>query len=337
MNSTIEEPSLGVSIIVPCYNEEGTLEEVVSAISRQLESREQDFEILLVNDGSKDNTFSIATSLEATNPAVRLIDHMRNFGQTQAYQSGFDQARGEYVILYSADMETPPEMILEVMEKLDAGYDFVNTMRKNRWSPLHALKSGLANALLNRISRLRIKDRGSGLKGMRWEVAKAFTLYGEWHRFLPDYATLYTDRVVEIEVPFAERKSGVSAYRGRLKTLSVFLDLATVAFIISSHRKPFLMLPGRLFGFTGALLGLVGFVLTAWLSFTKVFFGEPLADRPLFLISILLTVLGITMIMVGVLGELVMMISARYQQRPLIRGRRGPRKGDRPRFKDSLS
>lgn len=315
MTANPSEPTLSLSIIIPCFNEEGSLEEAVASVRGVLTTRFDNFEILLVNDGSKDNTFSVASQLEKSHPEVILLDHMRNFGQTQAYQTGFDHARGEWVILYSADMETPPEMILDVIEKLEAGYDFVNTLRKDRWSPLHALKSKLANGILNSISKIEINDRGSGLKGLRWEIAKAFTLYGEWHRFLPDYATLYTDRIIEIEVPFADRKAGESSYKGRMKSASVFLDLATVGFILSSHRKPFGMLPGRLFGFTGSLLAAIGGLISFWLVGQKLFFGETLSNRPLFLIGILLGVLGVIMIMVGVLGELLLLISQR-QQRP---------------------
>ena len=329
MTATSEEPTLSLSVIIPCYNEEGSLEEAVASVRDQLSDRFEKFEILLVNDGSKDNTYRVASQLEESYPEVVLLDHMRNFGQTQAYQTGFDYAQGKSIILYSADMETPPEMILHVIEKLEAGYDFVNTLRKDRWSPLHALKSKLANGILNRISKVEIHDRGSGLKGLRWEIAKAFTLYGEWHRFLPDYATLYTDRIVEIEVPFAERKAGESSYKGRMKSVSVFLDLATVGFFLSSHRKPFGMLPGRLFGFTGTLLTVIGGFISLWLVGQKLFFGETLSNRPLFLVGILLGVLGVIMIMVGVLGELLLLISHRQQNpRAFIRKNRSSSSGE---------
>ena len=319
-------PSCALSIIIPCYNEEESIAEAVEKITNVVKCRTASFEILLINDGSRDGTAEVAQTIAEANDRVREVSHMRNFGQTQAYQSGFNRANGAYVILYSADLETPPDMILKVVDELDKGADFVNTWRKDRWAPMHALKSSLANVVLNRISKVAIRDRGSGLKGMRWEIAKSFSLYGEWHRFLPDYATMYTDRIVEIEVPFVDRKAGVSSYKGRVKTVSVILDLATVAFFLSSQKKPFLMLPGRLFGFTGTLLTIVGAFTTGWLVASKLFFGESLSERPLFLIAILLSVLGVTMIMVGVLGELVLALLKRVDGEPLVRkGRtRGP-------------
>ncbi|MEO0509724.1 MAG: glycosyltransferase family 2 protein [Verrucomicrobiota bacterium] len=300
-----------VSVIIPCLNEEDNISDSLEEIVGVLESKGEAFELLPVNDGSKDGTLERIKTKARDDDRVVPIDLIRNYGQTRAYQAGIDAARGTHVILFSGDLEIPAEEILKVIEELDSGYDFVNTSRKDRWGASHALKSRLANGLLNRLNDLKICDRGSGLKGMKREIAKSFRLYGEWHRFLPDLASIHTSRITEFEVPFAERKAGVSSYKGKLKSLSVFLDLASVAFTVHSHRKPYLMLPGRLLGFTGLLIGAIGIATTAYLVYLKLFMGEALADRPLFLVAVLLSVLGLNMVMIGILGELIMQISAK--------------------------
>jgi hypothetical protein len=151
---------------------------------------------------------------------------------------------------------------------------------------------------------------------MSAQLAKSLRLYGEWHRFLPDLASIHTARIVEFEVPFKERKAGISSYTGRLKSMSVFFDLATVAFTIHSQRKPYQFLPGRLFGFAGIVIGGIGLTISTWLVAQKILFGASLSDRPLFLISILTSIVGLMMVMFGMLGELLMQIYIRLDHRP---------------------
>jgi glycosyltransferase involved in cell wall biosynthesis len=298
-----------ISLVIPCYNEEANIRETINVVAETLKKTEKNFEIIAVNDGSKDATLEILQELKGSHPQLRILDLMRNFGQTTAYQVGIDDAVGTYIIFYSGDLEIPPEEIIRVIDQLDAGTDFVNTSRKDRWGGSHALKSKIANKLLNKISGIEITDRGSGLKGITKQVARSMQLYGEWHRFLPDLATLFTYRIIEIEVPFEERKGGVSSYSGTFKSLSVLLDLSTICFTLMSRRKPYHLLPGRFFGFTGLIVGTTGSIISLWLIFQKLFWGHPLADRPLFMVSTLMCILGFTMVMIGVLGELIMQLS----------------------------
>jgi len=302
-----------ISVIIPCYNEAGNIEECLNAVIATLDTDAR-FELIPVNDGSRDATWDILQRVSTRQPAVRPLDLLRNYGQTAAYAAGIEAANGTHILFFSADLEIPPEQIIEVISQLDAGYDFVNTSRKDRWGGTHAIKSKLANRLLNRLCNIEIHDRGSGLKGMTRTLAEALCLYGEWHRFLPDLASIETSRIIEFEVPYTERKSGVSSYRGKLKSLTVFLDLLTVAFTIHARRKPFMMLPGRLFGFTGLLVGSTGLVISCWLVYLKLFFGERLSDRPLFMVSIILVVVGLNMVITGVLGELMMQVHTRLGQ-----------------------
>ena len=324
-----------VSIIIPCFNEEANIADCIAAVTEVMDKESDDYEIIAVNDGSSDNTLQVLSEIEGGRPNLVVLDMMRNFGQTAAYQAGLDVARGSHVLFFSGDLEIPADQIPKVVEQIDAGNDFVNTLRTDRWGGSHALKSKLANGMLNRISGLTLSDRGSGLKGMSAQLAKSLRLYGEWHRFLPDLASIHTSRIVEFEVPFKERKAGISSYTGQLKSASVFFDLATVAFTIHSQRKPYQFLPGRLFGFAGIVIGGVGFMMSAWLLAQKIFLGASLSDRPLFLISIMTTIVGLMMVMFGMLGELLMQIYTRLDHRPEKRVRiRLPVAG--PNFDDRL-
>jgi len=316
-----------ISVVIPCFNEEANIAECIAAVLGALRPESDPFEIIAVNDGSRDGTLAALRSVERENAEVIVLDMMRNFGQTAAYQAGLDAARGSHIVFFSGDLEIPADQIHKVVAELDAGYDFVNTARTDRWGGSHALKSRLANKILNRISGLSLSDRGSGLKGVSRPLADSLRLYGEWHRFLPDLASIYTSRVTEFEVPFQERKAGVSSYKGQLKSLAVFLDLGTVAFTIHSRRKPYHFLPGRLFGFTGIMIAVVGFTISGWLIAEKLLFGASLSNRPLFLISIMTTIVGLMMVMFGMLGELIMQIYMRQEVEYYQRSPRGVRSG----------
>lgn len=303
-----------VSVVIPCFNEEANAAEAVESVCEVLRAQGEAFEILAINDGSRDRTLEVLRAEARRKTEVVVLNLMRNLGQTAAYQAGLDSARGTHVVLFSSDLEISASEIPRVLEQLDRGHDLVNTVRVGRWHGAHAWMSRFANWILNRISGLKLRDRGSGLKGMSRELAAHLHLYGEWHRFLPDLASIHTSRITEFEVVFQKRKAGVSSYRGRMKGISVFLDLATVAFTIHAQRKPFRLLPGRLFSFTGLIITTVGFATSLWLVVLKLFFGESLSDRPLFMVSLLLAIIGFVMVMVGLLGELLMQISVKLDR-----------------------
>lgn len=305
--------SLEVSLIIPCFNESAIIRQTVTEVMKVMRHKSTSFEVIAIDDGSTDDTGVLLQELSQEYAELSAICLMRNFGQTTAYQTGLDYARGQKIIFFSGDLEIPADQIILIIDQLEE-YDFVNTARKARWGGVHALKSKVANAVLNQISGLSIEDRGSGLKGMSRNIAKSIHLYGEWHRFLPDLASLYTNRIVEFEVPFQDRKVGVSSYKGSFKSVSVVLDLTTVGFTLLAQRKPYSLLPGRFFGFTGIVIGTFGFLVSAWLVIQKLFYGASLSDRPLFLVSLLLAVLGLIMVMVGTLGELVMQITTRLER-----------------------
>jgi glycosyltransferase involved in cell wall biosynthesis len=296
-----------ISIIVPCFNEAGNVASVVDDLVGRLEPLGRESELILVDDGSRDETWACICEAAEKHARVRGVRQMRNYGQSLAYQAGIENARGDLVVLYSADQEVSSSYLLEVIAKLDEGNDFVNTRRMGRWGGgRRAFSSRVGNALINWISGLHLEDRGSGLKGMRANLARTMKFYGEMHRFIPDYASLHTDRLVEIDTDFQDRTYGKSAYKGSIRSLSVFLDLITVAFLIHCAKRPFPLSPGRVFGFTGLIIGMLGVGVTGWLSLEKLLLGATLADRPLFLVAILASILGVMMVMLGVTGEMTM-------------------------------
>ncbi len=295
-----------VSIVIPCYNEEKNINRTIDGLLEEEKNCKYKFEIIAVNDGSKDATWDVIKSYAEKYPNVIGVNQMGNFGQSQAYQAGFDIAKGDYVLICSADLETPLKHIIEIVEKLDEGYDFVNTNRKGRWGGERAAKSGMANNLIQKISGVQIVDRGSGMKGMIAPIAKSLKFYGEMHRFIPDYVSVFGANIVEIDTEFKDRDYGKSAYAGHKRTIKVLLDLVTLYFMLYFARKPFRAMPGRLFGFGGAMIAFVGASVSFILIFEKLFLGADLADRPLFTLSIFMFVLGLVTMMLGMLGELMM-------------------------------
>jgi glycosyltransferase involved in cell wall biosynthesis len=296
-----------ISIVIPCYNEEKNINRTFEGLLELAQKHNYNFEILAVNDGSKDDTWKVIEEYASKHHNIRGINLMANFGQSAAYMAGFDNSKGDYVITYSADLETPIDAITEVIKYLDEGYDFVNSNRLGRWGKEkaeRAAKSGLANKIISRVSRVEMSDRGSGLKGFKRTLIANLRLYGEMHRFIPDYVSLYGAKMIEFDVDFNDRDYGESAYKGSKRTIKVLLDIVTLSFMLYFANKPFWFMPGRLFGFTGAVITGIGGVIALYLVFIKLL-GENIGDRPLLIIAVLMIIVGIQSMMTGMLGELI--------------------------------
>ncbi|MBU0650122.1 glycosyltransferase family 2 protein [Patescibacteria group bacterium] len=297
-----------ISIVIPCYNEEKninrTLEGLVALLKNDSKLTCYQSQIIAVDDGSKDGTWKVIAQYAQKEPIVKGIRLMGNFGQSCAYQAGFDASNGDYVITVSADMEIPLENVVKVVELLEHGYDFVNTNRRNRWGGEKKAKSGLANKIISKISGISMQDRGSGMKGFSRIIVNNLKLYGDMHRFIPDYLTVYRAKMVEFEVDFKDRDFGVSAYKGSKRTVQVLLDIITLAFMLKFARKPFTLAPGRFFGFTGAVITGLGGLGMVYLIILKLL-GYSIGDRPLLIASVLMVVVGVQLVMTGLLGELM--------------------------------
>ncbi len=297
-----------ISIVIPCYNEEKNINRTLDGLLDVLQSKDFEYEIIAVNDGSKDKTWDVISHYAQTKKNIKGINFMSNFGQSAAYQAGFDMAKGDYVITVSADLETPLDYVLKVKELLDEGYDVVNTNRMSRWEAdkgERQVKSNYANMLIAKISGVDIKDRGSGMKGFRKVILDNLRLYGEMHRFLVDYASVYGAKIIEIDTEFKDRDYGESYYKGHKRTIKVLLDLVTLAFLLYFAKKPFTAMPGRLFGSTGAVISGLGGLGLSYLFLLKLM-GESIGNRPLFMISVLMVVMGVQSMMMGMIGELMM-------------------------------
>lgn len=299
-----------ISIVIPCYNEEKNINRTFDGLIELFANETYKYEIIAVNDGSKDGTWDVIKKYSAKHPQIKGVNLMSNFGQSAAYMAGFDEAKGDYVITISADLEIPLENIFKILVYLDQGYDFVNTNRVGRWGGKNSTKntkSGLANKIIAKVSGVSMKDRGSGMKGFRRVLIDNLNLYGEMHRFIPDYLSSFGAKMVEFDVDFKDRDFGVSAYSGSKRTIKVLLDLITLAFLLYFARKPFKMMPGRLFGFTGAIITGFGSIGLFYLFILKLM-GQSIGGRPLLMLSVLMVIVGIQSVMMGLLGELMMRV-----------------------------
>ena len=290
-----------LSVVVPVYNEAGNLLTLYQEIKSVLQACEQNSEIIIVDDGSSDNTFTVLSAMHQKDRCVRVIRLARNSGQTAALAAGIFYARGNIIVTLDGDLQNDPADIPKLIAKLEEGYDLVSGWRNDRHEPFwrRRLPSKVANWVVSRITRVKLHDYGCSLKVYRGELAKALRLYGEMHRFIPALAGDLGARITELPVRDRHRSYGRSKY-GLGRTIPVILDLITVSFLSSYSTRPI-----HVFGPLGILSGLLGGGLLAYLSFAKIFFDATLADRPLLLFGMLLVLVGIQFISLGLLAEMV--------------------------------
>ena len=315
----VGDPELDISIVLPIYNEAGNLQLFIPELSAALQSIGRTYEIVAVDDGSKDDSAAILRELKAQEPHLRIIRFRRNFGQTAAFAAGFDLARGLYVITMDADGQNDPADIgpmLKVMEEGD--YDIVSGWRQERKEPLlsRRLPSMLANRIIGRSTGIALHDYGCSLKIYHRDVAKNVNLYGELHRFIPALASGLGVRIAEVAVNDRPRTYGKSKYN-LTKTVRVVLDLLTVSFLLSYMARPM-----QLFGLAGLISGGVGFFLGLYLAVLKLATGVDIGNRPLLSLAILLMILGVQFLVMGLLGEVQARTYFEVQNKPIYAIRR---------------
>lgn len=306
-----------LSLIVPVYNEEETLPLLFDAILAALEPLARPWEVIFVDDGSRDKSISVLESLFARDPLhVRVIEFRRNFGQTAAIAAGLDHACGEVVILLDADLQNDPADIPMMLAKLDEGYDVVSGWRRKRKDNAltRTLPSVLANGLISRVTGVHLHDYGCTLKAYRRDVLEGFRLYGEMHRFIPVFAHSVGARIAEVEVTHHARKFGKAKY-GLERTLKVVLDLFTVKFLLSYSSKPI-----YLFGGAGLALTFVGLADLLYL-FVRRFWGIPASTSPLLLVGVMLAIMGFQSVLMGLIAELLVRTYHESQSKPTYRVR----------------
>lgn len=302
-----------LSVVVPVYNEAENLEPLCQRIQAVLDPLGWSYELILVDDGSTDNSGEIFANLHAHDARIKVIRFRRNFGQTSALAAGFDYAHGEIIVSLDGDLQNDPADIPRLIAKLNEGYDLVNGWRLNRQDPfLHRrLPSQIANHIIGWTTRVKIHDYGCTLKAFRRDVAKGLKLYGEMHRFIPALVGDLGAKITEMPVAHHARQRGISKY-GLARTLWVIIDLLTVKFLSSYATRP-----SHLFGFVGLLALLVGGGITTILGIERIFFGMELAGRPLLWLGILLVIVGVQFLSTGLLGELLSRTYHESQHKPV--------------------
>jgi glycosyltransferase involved in cell wall biosynthesis len=302
-----------LSLITPVYNEEENLPILYDAIQQVLKPIGKTWEVIFVDDGSRDKSLEVLETLVKQDPEhVRVVVFRRNFGQTAAIVAGVDYAQGNTIVLIDADMQNDPADIPLLLAKLDEGYDLVSGWRKDRKDNrfTRTIPSNLANGLISWVTGVHLHDYGCTLKAYRRDALEGFRLYGEMHRFIPVFAHSVGARITEIPVRHHARKFGVAKY-GLERTVKVVLDLVTVKFLLDYSHKPM-----RLFGGTGVSLMIVSFALLLYLFVRKVFFFVPVLGSPFFQISIMLLILGFQSILMGLIAELLARTYHESQSKP---------------------
>jgi glycosyltransferase involved in cell wall biosynthesis len=302
-----------VSIVVPVYNEAPNAEALVLELRDTLDRLTPSTDVVLVDDGSSDETFALLASAVDDDPRFRLVRLRRNFGQTAALAAGIDHAEGDVIVTMDGDLQNDPADIPRLLATLDAGYDVVTGWRKDRKDPFisRKLPSIIANVIIGATTDVRIHDHGCGLKAFRAEVAKSLKLYGEMHRFITEIASDVGANVTEIPVNHRPRTRGTSKY-GLSRTIRVVLDLLTIKFLSGYSTRPI-----HVFGFAGMLATIAGVGITGVLGFERIFLGVQLADRPLLLLGLLLVLGGVQLVTLGLLGEMLARTYHESQSKPI--------------------
>ena len=302
-----------ISLIVPVYNEQENLPELKKVIDEVMQTNHYDWEAVLVDDGSRDDSAKILEAYVAADPQhYRCVLLRRNFGQTAAIAAGIDHSEGELIVLCDADMQNDPRDIPAMIAKIDEGYDVVSGWRKDRKDTYltRTLPSNMANSLISKVTGVPLHDYGCTLKAYKREVITGFRLYGEMHRFIPVYASSVGARIAEMEVHHHPRLHGKANY-GLERTIKVVLDLITVKFLTSYANKPIYLFGGSGFG----LLGMSVLTLL-YIGFRKLAFNESLVRSPLLLLTVMLFILGFQSILLGLIAELLARTYHESQSKP---------------------
>lgn len=291
-----------ISVIIPVYNEEDNLELLYDKLLISLTATKRTWEVILIDDGSNDSSFTELKKLAANDKRVKVVRFVRNYGQTAALAAGIEHAQGKVIIPMDADLQNDPADIKALLDKMDEGYDVVSGWRKDRkdglW--LRLIPSWTANRIISYISKVRLHDYGCSLKAYRREVIKDVRLYGEMHRFVPIYATWQGAKVTEIPVTHHARQFGVSKY-GINRTFKVVLDLITVKFMSTYFTKPIYV-----FGTAGMMSFIIGFAAFCCMLVLKFAYHTTFIETPLPVLVCMFVMLGVQFILMGLLAEILM-------------------------------
>jgi len=298
MIGKMADPRLSVVVLV--YNESESIEPLHDELKGVLEGLDVSYEIVYIDDGSRDGGTEKMAQLALHHPSVRVVSFRRNFGQTAAVQAGIDNSRGEIVVFMDGDMQNDPHDIPRLLDLIDEGYDVVSGWRRDRKDDAsRVLPSKIANWIIARVTRVPLNDFGCTLKAYRREVIQDVKLYGEMHRFIPVYASWVGARITELPVNHRQRVFGRSKY-SLARTSRVLLDLVTVKLLGSYSTKPIYF-----FGFAAFGLWALALVFAAVVIIQKLLPPYPYAhNNPLLLLAVFLAIVGVQFILMGLLAEL---------------------------------
>lgn len=306
----ISVPPIGsLSILIPVMNEEGNLDELHHRLCAEMERIGLPWELIFVDDGSRDSTWDIVSRLSAADDRIVGLRHRRNFGKARALANGFRVAQGDVIVTMDGDLQDDPAELSNFLATLDDGYDLVSGWKQRRQDPLgKTAPSKVFNWTVRQTTGVPLHDFNCGFKAYRREVAATIRLYGELHRFTPVLANAEGFRVTEIPVVHHARKWGSSKY-GWSRLTKGFLDLLTVIFLTQYRQRPM-----HLFGLPGLLSMFLGVLAGLWLLVEKFVFNEAIGTRPLLMLSVLLVVIGAQFFGLGLLGEFL--AHGSHQQKP---------------------
>ena len=288
-----------VSIVIPLYNEEESLLELYDTIINVLKTENLNYEIIFIDDGSKDDSLNILKELHFKDNNIKIYGFQKNCGKSAALSQGFKKASGDIVITMDADLQDDPNEIPKLIEMINSGHDLVSGWKKKRNDPISkTIPSKLFNFITSKLTGIKIHDFNCGLKAYRKKVIKDIPVYGELHRYLPVLAHWRGYKVGEIVVLHHERKYGKTKFGAR-RFLSGFFDLFTVLFLTRYRQKPL-----HLFGFFGLLSFLTGFIISLYLTILW-FQGYGIGSRPLLFLGVLLIIVGMQSFAIGLIGEMI--------------------------------
>jgi len=294
---------MNISVIVPLLNEEESLGELAGWIEKVMKDNGFSYELIFIDDGSRDDSWKVIESLSAKNPSVKGIRFRRNYGKSAALSVGFEHASGQVVVTMDADLQDSPEEIPDLYNMIvQDGFDLVSGWKKKRYDPISkTLPTKLFNWTTRKVSGINLHDFNCGLKAYKLEVVKSIEVYGEMHRYLPLIAKWAGfKKIGEKVVQHQKRKYGKTKF-GINRFVNGFLDLLSITFVSRFGRKPM-----HLFGFIGSILFFAGLVIALYLAYTKLFHaGYNMTDRPLFFLGLLSMVMGTQLFVAGFLGELI--------------------------------
>lgn len=293
-----------ISIVIPVYNEEGNVKELHKELVSVLSPLNESYEIIWVNDGSKDRSLVALEEIAKADQNSKIIDFVRNFGQTAAMSAGIKQATGDIIIPMDADLQNDPIDIPKFLEKIEEGYDVVSGWRKDRKDAfvMRKIPSWIANSIIATITGVHIHDYGCSMKAYRRDIIQGVLLYGEMHRFIPAYASWHGGSVTEIIVHHRARIHGVTKY-GISRTFRVILDLILIKFLSKYMNRPIHFFGGL--GFMSVALGVLAALVAICL---RLFYSMPLITTPLPVFSAMLVIVGVQLIAMGIIAEMLMRV-----------------------------